>query len=530
MNHETYCFRRPFLGPRIAVNAPPEADGTQALQVMPDPAYLQAETDPLHPDAYVLALPVACDGLAQPTLCQPDAWATFHGIGDWPRHWSPPLCLPNPVRWEGNAHIVVMAYRASIHAPDSPRIQHAQVWEALQRFYSPQQILDLVVPWSDASLPTTALCLAFGSCQFPAGLLDKLPAFASYDRLAARLANAKTQPAPQLLLLLGDQIYADATGGVLDPVRADDRFDLAYQNLFAADAVRQVLKQLPARMMLDDHEIDDNWVPVLNREGQVTKGRQYRPGLDAYWRYQRGISGPATQPAHQLQTRPTWTTFTQSGFEFFMTDSRSRRTPRTPDNLHASDTLLLGAPQSNELQAWLAQQQHDHGNRPKLVSSASMVLPRHTAGESDTLDLDGWDGYPQSLSRLLGFICDQGIQNVIFLSGDEHLACFTDIKLQRLGDPRIVQAYSIHAPALYAPLPFANASPAELRVKENFNFDDAGQHFNCAYRNQVFQQGDGFGVLTLSSGSPVGNPPTWQLHLVIDGAKGCAPAVERRLC
>jgi PhoD-like phosphatase len=524
MNKSDYVFRQPFLGPRIAVDTPSGADGAQALQVMPDPAQIQVETDPLHPDAYVLALPVACDGLSQLSVCQPEAWAIFKGIDGLPRHWSEPLSLPDPAPLGGNGHLVVMAYRASIRALDHPQIKQAEVWEELNRFYTPQQLIDMVVPWSDARIKTNALCLVFGSCHYPAGLLDKRPAFASYSRLESRLANTVTGPRPQILLLLGDQIYADATAGLLDPVRADDRFEKAYQDLFGAAAVRNVLKQLPARMMLDDHEIEDNWEPTSDKGA---KGQYYRPGLDAYWRYQRGTSG---HTSHDFASLPVWMTFTQSGFDFFMADSRSKRAHRNPENLGLNGTLILDAPQSSALEAWLSQQQTDHGNRPKLVTSASIVLPRHTASDSDTLYLDGWDGYPESLSRLLGFMCENGIQNVIFLSGDEHMACFTDIELTRAGGSSVVRAYSIHAPALYAPLPFANARPADVRPAEVFNFESAGQHFNCSYRNQVFKVGDGFGVLTLSGSSPTASPSaTWQLNLVIDGARGCTPGVMRQL-
>ncbi len=527
MNNANYVFRQPFLGPRIAVDVALGPDGAPALQVMSDPSHLQIETDPLHPDAYVLALPVACDGLAQLSVCQPDAWATFKGIDVPSRHWSEPLLLENPALLGGNGHVVVMAYRASVDARDQPQIKQADVWAELNLFYTPQQLMNMVVPWADARPNNAALCLAFGSCHYPAGMLDKRPAFASYARLEARLANTAVDQRPQALLLLGDQIYSDATAGFLDPVRADDRFEKAYQDFFGATAVRNVLKQIPARMMLDDHELEDNWEPT---SPQGAKGKYYRSGLDAYWRYQRGSSAHTAQTPHDFALLQTWMTFPQSGFEFFMADSRSRRTYRNPENLKLDSTLILAEPQSTALETWLNSQQTDHGSRPKFVTSASIVLPRHTASESDTLYLDGWDGYPSSLSRLLGFICENGIQNVIFLSGDEHMACFTDIELTRVDDNNTVRAYSIHAPALYAPLPFANANPAELRVSEDFNFESKDRHFRCAYSNQVFQVGDGFGVLTLSdNSSSAPSRPTWQLGLVFDGAQGCTPPVLRQL-
>ena len=56
----------------------------------------------------------------------------------------------------------------------------------------------------DPGLPDT-LCFAFASCQYPAGMLDRTMAHASWRALAAHVANG-TQQGPQRILLLGDQV------------------------------------------------------------------------------------------------------------------------------------------------------------------------------------------------------------------------------------------------------------------------------------------------------------------------------------
>ena len=62
-----------------------------------------------------------------------------------------------------------------------------------------------------------------GSCQFPAGLVDKTLAHNSLTELAelAEFADGNCAKALDFMIFAGDQIYADATGGLVDPVRSD---------------------------------------------------------------------------------------------------------------------------------------------------------------------------------------------------------------------------------------------------------------------------------------------------------------------
>ena len=113
-------------------------------------------------------------------------------------------------------------------------------------------------PLAESNSENNKVSFVFGSCQFPRGLLDEAPAMESWKALGKRLDDAD---APSLLLLLGDQIYTDATAGVFDPVNADDRFSGPYQKLYRQREVSNVLRRLPSTNLLDDHEIIDNWEP-----------------------------------------------------------------------------------------------------------------------------------------------------------------------------------------------------------------------------------------------------------------------------
>jgi len=79
-----------------------------------------------------------------------------------------------------------------------------------------------------------------------------------------RGCSIKNPNKPQFITLIGDQIYADATAGFLDPTAKFDRFVQPYYRLYENQHVRSVLRALPLFAMLDDHELSDNWEPVTN--------------------------------------------------------------------------------------------------------------------------------------------------------------------------------------------------------------------------------------------------------------------------
>jgi phosphodiesterase/alkaline phosphatase D-like protein len=69
--------------------------------------------------------------------------------------------------------------------------------------------------------------------------------------------------APTLLLLAGDQIYADATAGLFDPKVLDERYRIPQERRGESRGAKAVMQRLDldVHMMIDDHEIKDNWAP-----------------------------------------------------------------------------------------------------------------------------------------------------------------------------------------------------------------------------------------------------------------------------
>lgn len=140
------------------------------------------------------------------------------------------------------------------------------------------------------------LRIAYGSCRkFVAPHVDALSAFGRWLR---EHEEQKEVAWPHLLLLIGDQIYADQPSQEVkqrypqlqDGATTFEDFALLYNYVWTQDSgVRQALACIPTFMIFDDHEITNNWnitpqwcaTMLANGQEQVLVD-----GLIAYWVYQ----------------------------------------------------------------------------------------------------------------------------------------------------------------------------------------------------------------------------------------------------
>ncbi|MEM9254330.1 MAG: alpha/beta fold hydrolase [Pseudomonadota bacterium] len=359
-----------------------------------------------------------------------------------------------------------------------------------------------------------ALTLGLGSCQYPPGILDEKPGFRSYRRLASRLNSAEHGERPDLILLMGDQVYVDPTAGLADASDSDERFLLPYQRWFRARAVREVLREVPARMMLDDHELMDNWEPTDRPDEELESARI--EGVGHYLNFQRG---PDTPGGSSL-----WYAFEHAGFHFFMADTRTDRQSRLPQNVH--ERQILSTAQTAALHKWLQDRAADPDpSRPKFLVSASMMLPRKNRalveGKMPTaIHSDGWEGYPASQLGVLRMIEQLQIENLVMLSGDEHMSCAASVCLQ--SDNVCRHFWSVHCSALYAPYPFANSDESDLMADEAFTFSGAaGNSVACHVSTEFAPPGDGFGFLEV-----VREQGRWRISVSFDREEGVSNPVS----
>jgi phosphodiesterase/alkaline phosphatase D-like protein len=341
-----------------------------------------------------------------------------------------------------------------------------------------------------------ATAFAFASCQYPAGLLDKGLAGQSIDRLDQRVGSKCEDPNVAALLLLGDQIYADASYGLLDPKEPQTRYRAAHDAWWRAIASRTHLSALDQRnrlfFMPDDHEIADNWEPSEKPDQQRIKGI----ALEEFAR-SRGSRQPGSLGLGFWGPVPVG-----GGHEVFMLDTRTQRKPRPwgPGSPPARPHII-DRKQRSGLEHWLttlhAIDVKQNTVAPKFISSAVWLLPRHTGrlnaqGDTDVCPAlsDSWDGYPESLHWLLTLIASKGIRGVVVLCGDGHLAGHTVARLTC--DHREVALHVLHAPALYAPFPFANARPHEYAGQEPLSWMWASDRVVCTVQSDLWPIGNGF--------------------------------------
>jgi cholesterol oxidase len=339
-----------------------------------------------------------------------------------------------------------------------------------------------------------------GSCQYPPGLLDKAMAHAMLHDVASVIAG-KSESKADFVILTGDQIYADATAGLVDPTRSDERFDLPYETALRAEPMRRIMRSVPVYTMLDDHEILDNWEPVHPSFPQELRRRKRLQilGLKAFWKYQRMRGDLARRK--NVGKRPTSFSFEHGCASFYMLDTRSQRKYRQPGD---ADTATMFSPtEMVNIQQWML----NNKSKVKFIVSPSMILPRRRGALNLDADhgarSDSWEGYPGNFARLLYFIAANEISNVVFLSGDEHLGCVASADLSLVIEKvtRKARIVSIHASGLYAPFPFANAKPEDF--VEGLDEFPLGS-LNCSVRTRFTPTGSTFASIGVNA--PLGNP------------------------
>jgi hypothetical protein len=348
--------------------------------------------------------------------------------------------------------------------------------------------------------PRGRVTFALASCLYPSDILNHMPGGEHATRGPAdasllALGDLLNEPnAPTLLLLAGDQIYADATAGLFDPKVLDERYRIPQERRGESRGAKAVMQRLDldVHMMIDDHEIKDNWAPNDPDPEQPGSGNTaIERGKSAYFVYERALLNFPTN---------VWYELTHKGLPFFLADTRTEREGRTA--LNSSSAQIMGPEQFKELCEWLVAPQH--GDLPKFVLTASTLLPRRlsVAGHlSCALQSDAWDGYPFSLHSLLKFICDNEIKGVVFLSGDEHLSNVVKAHLSCAETGKQCTVHSIHSSGLYSPYPFANGSADEFIANDAFDFPLRNPRYRCQSETRFFP-GDGFALLAAQHNSP----------------------------
>ncbi|HKX54923.1 MAG TPA: alkaline phosphatase D family protein, partial [Xanthomonadales bacterium] len=265
-----------------------------------------------------------------------------------------------------------------------------------------RQVYHLRTRSSQSSLPRAYIV---GSCRYLRMTAGIASAPHLGDRVFASISRLVEQANPPVsaLVMTGDQIYVDDLN-IIAPDRELKEILHKYRVAFSQINIARLMSNLPTYMILDDHEIEDNWPANKSKSDEYL----YANAIRAYELYQASHS-----PVHALtddgltnkRLDKYWYQFTEGDIEWFVTDSRTRR------NLSATDRRILDAAQEQALCDWLI---HSPA-RVKFVVTSVMFYP-----DRKRTDDDAWQAFPEQRLRLLETIRTHRIKNVFFISGDVH--------------------------------------------------------------------------------------------------------------
>ena len=280
----------------------------------------------------------------------------------------------------------------------------------------------------------------FGSCFRPENKENGGRIFTS---LEARRSELDKTPAEKLRfgLFIGDQIYSDdwKSNSLGKGAATLEDYRTVYEYTWSRPPFRNLLKNLPAFMTLDDHEVDDDWrwtdqnrrkatFSIWARFNRFLEGRPHseriltaervRNALKAYWEHQ-GMHAPPMALPPKVDEEGKYAldrdhpgslafTFTYSAAAFFVMDTRTMRVK----NRHGN--RMLGDGQWQILKEWLLEVRDKYPLK-FLVSSSSVLYSM----SGDFLG-DRWSGFRAERDRLLHFIGDNHIENLYILAGDLH--------------------------------------------------------------------------------------------------------------
>ncbi|MGI5375068.1 alkaline phosphatase D family protein [Streptomyces sp. CA-251387] len=149
--------------------------------------------------------------------------------------------------------------------------------------------------------------LAFGSCRWAAPPADEKDTVGpdALDTLAARIAADPEGERPDVLVLLGDQVYADETSpatrrwlaarrDLSDPPGSEvadyEEYTRLYYESWLDPEVRWLLSTVPSCMIFDDHDVIDDWNTSAAWLADMRATSWWRErllsGLMSYWVHQ----------------------------------------------------------------------------------------------------------------------------------------------------------------------------------------------------------------------------------------------------
>jgi alkaline phosphatase D len=252
--------------------------------------------------------------------------------------------------------------------PDTNYYYRIRINEVLDRY------LPLPFRTKTALRGRGAFRVAFGSC-----------ARLQYDHIQ-RIWDVATALEPDLMLWLGDNIYADTDV----PATIAE----VYRRQRQVERLQPLIRTTPSLAIWDDHDFayndSDRTNPIRDEALNLFK---------SYW----------ANPSYGLPATPgVFFKYAYSGVDFFFLDGRYYRDPADAPNV--AGKTMLGAEQKQ----WLKDELRASRAPFKVLVSGGGFTMAERGG-------DTWAVYTQERDELLDFIRDNDIRGCFGISGDSHM-------------------------------------------------------------------------------------------------------------
>ncbi|MCG8394280.1 MAG: alkaline phosphatase family protein [Pseudomonadales bacterium] len=258
----------------------------------------------------------------------------------------------------------------------------------------------------------------FGSCCYRFVGLDGVVEDDRADKIFAEMSRHAGQHQPDFVLFGGDQVYADSMYK-LGPATTFREFDSLYRESFSQPHLARLLRETSTYMILDDHEIENNWPSGADAELWTSK---YPAAIKAYQIYQASHSpaAPLNQAGTYLDRDPDrfWYTFSRGPADFFVMDVRTERVlSRWP-----WQRKMISDAQEQAFVQWL-----DHNpERIKVLVTSVVLFPEQ---RRPFRGRDAWEGFRHQRQRLLTAMSQSRADKLVVLSGDVHASLYACLTL-----------------------------------------------------------------------------------------------------
>lgn len=238
-----------------------------------------------------------------------------------------------------------------------------------------------------------------GSCN-----LHSLGPFQNPDKAWACLGTIASQNDAQFMMHCGDQIYADIPFG---PTASLAHYRNKYLDAWEdCKPAQRLLTELPHYMILDDHEIDNDF-----DNADFRKSHHIDVAMKVYYEFQHKHN-PDTPPLGG-QRRYHYN-FSYGDVEFFVMDTRYKR--------DSDSGQMIDGTQLSRLKSWMTR----HKNKLKFVVTSVPFV-----GDVKSAGTDKWcsPAYTAQRFTILEHIVKNDIQKVVFLTGDMHASYHANMQI-----------------------------------------------------------------------------------------------------